>query len=132
MTSSPRSRAVRVRFPAELDSPTLAAMVLRVAQHSAWDPRPMELHRRDTERWAEQNRYAAVLAASGILRAVGQVDVLSLTLSLSSAKLLNPANTRGRALRARLVNAVRQHVPATCDAVLERLALAVTPPLALE
>ena len=132
VTSSPRSWAVRVRFPAELDLQTLAALVLRVAQHSEWSPRPMELRRQETEHWSEQNRYAAVLAASGILRAVAQMDVLSLTLSLSSARLLNPANIRGRALRARLVNAVRERVPATCEAVLERLALAVAPPLAHE
>lgn len=106
---------------AEIDSQILAAMVLRVAQHAEWDAHPLELRRQETEHWAEQNRCAAVLAASGILRTVGQADVLSLTLSLSSARLLNSANTRGRAMRARLVKAVRQGVSPTCDAVLARL-----------
>ncbi len=96
-------------------------MVLRVAQHAEWDAGPLELRRQETEQWAEQNRCAAILAASGILRAVPQVDVLSLTLSLSSARSLNIGNTRGRALRARLVNAVRKRVTSTCDAVLARL-----------
>lgn len=96
-------------------------MVLRVAQHAEWDAGPLDLRREETEQWAEQNRCAAVLAASGILRAVPQVNVLSLTLSLSSAKSLNTGNTRGRALRARLVNAVRKQVTSTCDAVLAQL-----------
>lgn len=96
-------------------------MVLRVAQHAERDTGPLELRRQETEQWAEQNRCAAVLAASGILRAVPQSDVLSLTLSLSSARSLNTANTRGRALRARLVHAVRERVTSTCDAVLARL-----------
>lgn len=87
----------------------------------------MELRRQETEHWAEQNRYAAVLATTGILRAVGQVDVLSLTLSLSSARMLDPARASGRALRTRLLNAVRKGAPATCDAVLELLALAAPP-----
>jgi hypothetical protein len=114
----------RVRFPPELDPRTLASLVLRVAQHAQWDPRPMELRRQESDTWAEQTRCAAVLAGSGILRSVILGNVLSLTLSLSSAALLDPAKAKGRALRARLVDAVRLPAPATCDAVLELLALA--------
>lgn len=87
----------------------------------------MELRRHETGEWAEQNRYAAVLATSGILRAVGQTEVLSLTLSLSSAQMLNPALAKGRALRSRLVSAVQRRASASCGAVLERLALAAPP-----
>jgi hypothetical protein len=116
-----------VRFPDELDLPTLAALVLRVAQHAQWDAGPMELRRHETGEWAQQNRYAAVLATSGILRAVGQLEVLSLTLSLSSAQMLNPDLAKGRALRSRLVSAVQRRAPASCGAVLERLALAAPP-----
>ncbi len=87
----------------------------------------MEMRRHETGEWAEQNRYAAVLAKSGILRAVGQAEVLSLTLSLSSARMLNPELAKGRALRSRLVSAVRRRAAVPCAAVLERLALAVPP-----
>jgi hypothetical protein len=84
--------------------------ILRVAQHAAWDPRPMGPSAGHRAGRAEPRR--SVAARASACGRSGRRAVVDFSLIGEAAQ---PA-TRGRPC-ASAGNAVRQHVPATCDAV---------------